>query len=318
MKRNNMLRYLFMGFLGLLVILASTAIIDCSSGGGGGGSQDDDNALTTYEISTGGFTNNIQLTAGQTTSHSFQGFTPGPKRVYDKVTLNLQAMLDSGYIVDRSLRTAQKISSSHANNLQPSDLNEWQVSFRIGAASEIDTICQDGWLYGPYTLRGNDMPETSDKEKISAEPSTVDLINFGSFAMCIQISSPIDLTLSINKYSVDVSTCDEKPADFAGTWTGTYSCDNQDCPDIPTSSIILHVYQDGHSASYHDEEAYYEGTVCGNVFSYNGGVEGVLGYIEKGTMTLNPDGTAHKQSSFSDNNGPCRGTCEDFLTRKVE
>lgn len=312
MKKSNMYRYIFIGFLGSLFILASAVIIDCSSGGGG---SDGDDRITTHEISTAGFTNNIQLTAGQTTERSFQGFTPGPKRIYDEVTLNLQSMLDSGYIADRSIRSAKKSPSSQTENFQPSAVQEWQLSFRIGAAAEIDTICRDGWLYGPYTLRGNDIPETSDTANVSAEPSTVDLINFGSFAMCIQISSPIDLNLSVSKYSVAVSTCEENPANFAGTWTGTYSCDNQNCPDTPTSSITLHVYQDGHSASYHDEEASYEGTVCGNVFSYNGGVEGDFGYIEKGTLTLNSDGTAHKQSSFKDNNGSCQGTCEDFLTR---
>ncbi len=219
--------------------------------------------------------------------------------------------------MDRSVRTNTKTKSSKTSTVQPeSSVYEWQVSFRIGSADSVN-VCEDGWLYGPFTMRGTDKPETSDTTTVAAEPSTVDVINFGTFDMCIEISSPIDLTLDVTNFSVDVTTCDEEPANFAGEWSGTYSCDNEGCADIPTEEITLTVTQEpgSHSASYTDGEAFYEGTVCGNVFTYNGGVEGEFGYIEKGTMTLNADGSAHKVSTFKDNSGPCQGECEDFLTR---
>ncbi len=80
MKKSNIFRYIFIGFLGLLVLVASAAIIDCTGGGGGGGGDDDDDSATNYVISTGGNAVDIQLTAGQTTTRSFEADTPGPAR----------------------------------------------------------------------------------------------------------------------------------------------------------------------------------------------------------------------------------------------
>jgi chitodextrinase len=222
--------------------------------------------------------------------------------------------------VEAASMDKEKSSASTSNatiSKQPAIVYQWEVSLRFGTSADLDTVCDDGWLYGPYFLTGTDKPETSDTQTVSAEPSTVDLINIGDFAMCIQISSPIDMTLSIKDYSVDVTTCDEDPADFAGTWVGTYSCFNEGCADEINEPITLYITQNDHSAQYTDDQgATFEGTVCGNEFVFNGGVEGPGGYFEKGKFTMNSDGTLNKESSFLNNNGSCRGDCEDFLERQ--
>ena len=124
------------------------------------------------------------------------------------------------------------------------------------------------------------------------------------------------MMLSIRDYSVDVATCDEEPANFAGTWTGEYACDNVGCGD-ESGPIELTITQTGHSARYVDDSgAAYSGTVCGDEFAFDGGVEGPGGYVEKGRFTMNSDGTLRKESSFVTNDGSCRGDCEDSLERQ--
>jgi hypothetical protein len=324
MKKLNMHGITFPGVLGLMIILAALLFIDCNSGGGGGDDDGDGSSggnSETYVISLGGLADDIELAAGQTTSHRFIGTTPGPKRTYNDITLNLQQILDAGYLETTSIRQAKtdEPAAKATSPRQPNPIYQWEVSLRFSDSADLSTVCEEGWLYGPYTVSGTNKPETAETASVSAEPATVDLVNYGSFAMCIEISSPIDLTLSIKDYSVDVATCDEDPADFAGTWTGTYSCYNEgeeNCDDEINQPITLTITQEGHSAKYTDDgDAFYEGTVCGNVFAFNGGVEGEYGYVEKGKFTLNSDGTLGKESSFVSADGSCTGSCEDLLER---
>ncbi len=324
MKKFNIRPFIFPGTIGLLVVMAAFLFADCTGGGGGGdGSNSSPSDADTYVISAGGLADNIDLVAGQTTSHSFIGTTPGPKRTYNAITLNLQEILDAGYLEANQRIQVTPDDLSHVTSaMQKAPIYQWQVSLRFGTSADLNTICEDGWLYGPYTVTGTEKPETFDTASVSAEPSTVDLINFGTFAMCIEISSPIDLTLSIKNYSVDVTTCDEDPENFAGTWVGTYSCEyagGEECSENETDQpITLWITQEGHSAQYTDDvEASFEGTVCGNEFAFNGGIEGPGGYIEKGKFVLQGNGTLTKEASFISNDGVCTGTCWDVLERQT-
>jgi hypothetical protein len=337
MKKQTLFGWIRISIIGLTFVLAAFLFVDCGGGGGGGGSSTggtggtggtgDNNstndAATTYNVSLNGMADDIELKAGETTAITFIGETPGPSRTYDSITLNLQDILDSGAV--RTMAKGQNgflgLLSKISFIRKAAAAYQWDVSIRVGDTSDTDpleTVCEDGWLYGPYRLSGAEKPETSETETITADAGTVDLINFGEFAICILISSPIDMTLTIDEFSVDVTTCDEDPADFEGVWEGTYHCDSEGiggCED-EGGPITLTVTQDGHRAKYTDGYASYSGTVCGNTFAFSGGAEGEYGYTEKGELTLNTDGTAHKVSSFVSTDGSCSGDCEDDLERQ--
>lgn len=218
MKKFNSFKFGLSCVVGVLVIGGVFFITQC-----GGGDNDDDNQqnsnIKTYELSLGGVADNVNLTAGQTTSISFVGHTPGPLRTYKTVTLNLQKILDAGYVETASVNRSPLLDflSKATSPRSAMAAYQWEVSLRVGDAGNLATVCEDG-----------------------------------------------------------------------------------------------------HSAQYTDSEAAYRGTVCGNEFVFNGGVEGEWGYEEKGTATLNSDGSLRKTSSFVSYDGSCRGDCEDLLYRQEQ
>ena len=104
------------------------------------------------------------------------------------------------------------------------------------------------------------------------------------------------------------------PADIADTWTGSFSCSDS-CCDGFDGEVILTITLNGESASHSDDGgASFTGTVCGNVYTFEGGGEG---FTEGGRFVLNADGTASKQSTFTGLSEPfCTGLCMDELTRE--
>jgi hypothetical protein len=112
-------------------------------------------------------------------------------------------------------------------------------------------------------------------------------------------------------------TCGEgcgSPSDFSGTWTGTYECTFREdqCGEPFGGEIALEVTQNGCSATYSDGDATFAGSVCGDVFEFEGGGPG---YTESGILTLVTPNMAMKESTFVNTEGNCTGDCEDNLSR---
>ena len=185
---------------------------------------------------------------------------------------------------------------------------------RIGASA--DTVCQDGLLYGPFTVYGSNIyPSTA-----SAAPSSVSIINSGSAAMCIKILSEESAKINVSDVSIDATPCNQAPANINGKWKGKYTCINYGSYGYdPKNEINLPVdftitqSPDGNSAVYIDGTATYNGTVCGNVFKFDGGKPGE--YKENGTFVLNNNGTGTKNSTWYAESGYSWGTCTDEIHR---
>ena len=127
------------------------------------------------------------------------------------------------------------------------------------------------------------------------------------------ITPVIDATVDLDSVSFDLDECTTPPADISGSWQGTYFCTGN-CPESGNISLtITQNSSDMTRASYTDGSADYEGHVCGNKFSYTGGVSG--NYDESGTFVLESPGSASKTSTFRDISGFCTGTCTDVLTK---
>jgi hypothetical protein len=187
---------------------------------------------------------------------------------------------------------------------------------RIGAFAA--TVCQDGLRYGPFFITGSSDSPTAEPPSAPAEPSSVNIINSGLFAMCFQVVSDTDAAVHVGDTSVDATSCNKPPANISGTWKGTYTCINHGFPNDIDEPITLTITQDGTRAQYIDDGgAVYDGTVCGNVFRFNRTYP-VDFDTERGTFILDADGThGTKTSTWLSNFSPDTnwGNCTDNLRR---
>lgn len=73
------------------------------------------------------------------------------------------------------------------------------VSARVAAASALETVCDEGESYGPYrvTLDEEFNVVSISPATISLTQTTIDLINGGDFALCLEVASPVAGTVTI-------------------------------------------------------------------------------------------------------------------------
>lgn len=104
------------------------------------------------------------------------------------------------------------------------------------------------------------------------------------------------------------------PANFAGVWTGTFSCTNSCGPDGFGGEIELTITQNGDAVSFTDSlGGSFNGTVCGGTLAFSSDDPAV---VETGTLTLTSGDQATKQSHYRASDPVCEGDCMDTLTRE--
>ena len=307
MQRLQSLRVVFLliGLVSVVVVIP----IGCLGGGGGGSSGISTTGVVT--VGTGSAGKNISLTAGvptqvvKTLNYNVSRFG-GP---YEALTIDLSAHIPWIDVtpVPRPLprgTTAGKASSRAGGNM----------SIRIAREEQANTVCSSGELYGPFSITIDDSSsQVNDVQpsSVSATPASVDIINSGSLVVCVIVTPEVDATVDLDSVSFDLDQCTTPPVNMAGTWQGPYSCGGN-CPE--SGNVSLTITQDPSDmsfASYTDGIASYEGTVCGNRFSFTGGVSG--DYEESGTFILDTTtGIGSKTSSYESVDGSgCFGTCSD-------
>jgi len=252
---------------------------------------------------------NLQVTQGLSIDVNFP-VNPGPGN-YTNISLNLQDILTNSVTIE----TPAPTPGVGANNISADALLTMNMYIRVGAFPE--TVCQDGLRYGPFMIAGSSSAPTVNPPSASAAPSSVNIINSGSFAMCIQVVSDTDASIHVGTSSVDATQCNQPPANMSGTWTGTYTCLNHGSPDEIGLPITLTITQDGYRAQYVDDGGNtYEGTVCGRVFKFNR-TSPIDFSTESGKFVLNANGSGTKTSIWTSSSSPDTnwGTCTDNLTR---
>lgn len=278
----------------------------CSSSGGGG--EEEAPVTTRVSLPIGVFPSRVTVQANQPKQVVFAytiGKWFGP---YNEVTVDLAASLAATTVSPVTPRPAARAGAAEAPLAAT-------VTARVGPAGTDADVCSTGTLYGPFQITGDSGLQTFGVSPgtATATPSTRALVNAGAFAVCVEVTAPVDLTFDVGNVTLELEECDTPAAELGGAWSGTYSCTNSGCANDPEQRIEFTVTQDGNVAHYSDGEASYDGTVCGNVFHFDGrGPD----YAESGTLTLNPDGSATKLSSWAADNGMCSGNCTDQLTRQ--
>ena len=245
----------------------------------------------------------VAVTAGS--SQNTVDVPPPPRSNYTEFTINAAETLGSVNFSTPSPRSAKLALID----------DPVQLSIKVGANEA--TVCTDGFEFGTFNMTLDEglnavgvSPATKD-----ADPATVNVVNKGSFYLCLELQTPVDLEFTVPSVTMSQETCEEGFQDVAGEWTGSYFCENTGC-ESGGDEITLFINQDEYAASYDDGEAHYDGTVCGNSFVFNGGVEeGFEPYTEEGTFTLIDSMNATKVSTFQVIGSSCRGTCTDTLTR---
>lgn len=83
-------------------------------------------------------------------------------------------------------------------NLQESGTLE--ITVWIASGDEVDTVCETGEQYGPFdvTLDENNVPISVAPSEVTLSQNTLDLLNSGSFSLCIEVISPVDGTVTIS------------------------------------------------------------------------------------------------------------------------
>lgn len=296
------------GCVAALLALMILTPMGCGGGGGSGGNSGGD-TFRTLNMTVNSLGKNVRLSAGQSTTVDFVlpinlAASNGP---IDGLKLDLQAHLDNAVV------SIPGIVPDGGDGRAVAD-NTAEMSMRIGPAEMENTVCSDGELYGPFTVSVDSQMQPADVSPgaATANQATVDVINTGFAAICVTVESAIDATVDLDQISVEVSNCDDPPADIDGVWIGSYSC-GAPCPE--SGDITLTITQNSEDpsfASYTDDGgASYEGRVCGNRFSFEGGEEN--NYDESGTFVLNADGSGSKNSTYND--GACVARCTDSLNR---
>lgn len=261
----------------------------------------------------------IAVTAGETLSLAFPVSFDikrfgGP---FGELTLNLEDHLSDVSVTPAGLVATASVSGAKLVTAAATS-DSAQMFLRVAASEAIETVCAFGELYGPFDVMLDSafQPATVSPGTASATQATIDVVNTGAYSLCVQVLPPIDAIVDLNRLGFTVSDCSEPPADISGTWGGTFSCnDNCDSGSGSVTLTIEHSETDSSIATYTDESgASYQGTVCGNRFSFKGGI--ASSFEESGTFVLNADGTASKTSTYKETPpGICTGTCLDALVR---
>ena len=293
----------------ILVVLVSGLVYLFSCGGGGSR-----NLLGDVNFDIGDLGKDIMLTADENWSVIFTvtydpGSVGGP---FGSLGINLQDNL-SGL-------TFTPEAGALSEGAVPLGEAAGQLWLRIDRAEAFSTVCTSGEVYGPFeiTLDGLSQPSSVSPATTEASQSTMDIINLGAYSVCVQVVSPINAEVDLNNVGFQIAECGEEPADIEGEWEGPFICETN-CDGMAGTIedyVTLTITQNPGNpslATYEDSVAYYEGSVCGNRFSFKGGS---ANSSESGTFVMNPNGyEATKTSTYRNYNGYCTGTCSDILTR---
>lgn len=80
------------------------------------------------------------------------------------------------------------------------------VTARVGPPEDVATVCETGETYGPFTvtLDENLQPASIEPDSVGLSQTTIDLLNAGSFSLCLEAVSSVNGTLAIPNMVFDL------------------------------------------------------------------------------------------------------------------
>jgi hypothetical protein len=97
-------------------------------------------------------------------------------------------------------------ASSSKGNVTFQATSTLEITVWIASADLADTVCETGEQYGPFsvTLDENYVPTAISPSSVTLSQNTVDLLNAGEFALCIEVLSPVTGTVTINSMTLNL------------------------------------------------------------------------------------------------------------------
>ncbi|UCB54682.1 MAG: hypothetical protein JSW45_12215 [Thiotrichales bacterium] len=274
----------------------------------------------TATASLGAAVKNVQLTQNTPTEIKFTYTIPGDIHSKGDYSVNLEKTLEN--IVLSATPVASR--GSHLETLrllayalikEAFAAETAEISAYISHAGD-PNVCNSPYVFGPYSITGAiGQALTSTTGSVTPSQAAVDIVNAGSFEICVKTTPPITAFLTVTGVAMDIEDCAPPTVDIVGTWTGTFTCDNVGFPDTPLTDISLDITRNP-DGSYHytDGVADYDGQLCGNKFKFNGGAAG--DYNESGSLIVTGN-SGTKTSNWQDVVSPFSiyGRCVDDLTK---
>ena len=312
---------IFRSFIAFLYFITPMLILGCSS-------SSDTTTGTTSGVTTSTAPldtslKNVVLANGVQTEIKFTFTVPG----------DISAKGDAAVNVTESLKNITLSSSpvtENSNSFETLRLIAYALVKEAFAATEEaqvtafvsfpgdPNVCSSSYSFGPYSITGM-IGETlsSTTSSIELNGPVVDIVNAGSFEICVVTIPPIDAYLTVTDVAVDFEPCAEATVDIVGDWSGVYSCENfgAGVPDEVDEPISLTITKNS-DGSYHyeDEIAEYDGHLCGDKFKFTGGSADY--YTESGTFVFSSSTSAIKTSVWNSvPPGVSGGTCTDTLEK---
>ena len=264
---------------------------------------------------------NIQLTTGVQSEIKFTFTVPGDISAKGDATINLTRTLQH-----ISLSTNMVDNSSTFETIRLLAYALVKEAFATTHATTMVTayfsfpgdpnVCSSLYMVGPVDLAGAIGQElTSTTDTIAMDQTTIDIVNTGSFEMCIVTIPPIDAFLNVTDVEVDFALCEPPASNYVGDWAGTFTCTNFNVMNDPPTAINLTISDNGDGSFHYDDgTAAYDGHICGTKFKFNGSAPG--DYTESGTLQFTSATTATKSSVWNSiPPGGSGGNCSDTLSK---
>lgn len=268
----------------------------------------------------------IELTAGQSIEIVFSYTIPGPISSKGDFSLDLSQTLQSislssNPVASKSsvVETLSLLASIFIKDVFAAESETTQVTAFLSYNGDPD-VCSSSTRFGPYSITGAiDAALVSATTTVEPTQHAIDIMNSGSFDICLVTIPPINAYLTIPDVAVNFKACAQPTVSIENSvWSGEYQCTNFGSPDDPLQSISLEIFKnsDGSYEYIDNEGAIYTGHLCGNSLKFNGGE--INSYTESGTLKFSSNTTATKTSIWNSiPPGLEGGNCSDTLQRII-
>jgi len=317
-------------FIRAMALLSLGAVLSIGIQACGGGGGDDDTTTTmSVTVPVGNLiTKPTIVTANGITKFEFTPDLDQDVGPFSAVTIDLASTINAIQVTENFNILDYIVKTAQANHIPAGQAT---VTAYIATDAEVAVVCNGtvGVKYGPFTVSVDAANQLVgvDPPTATATQETVNVINSGSMAICIVVDSHVGGNMNVDSLDFEVEDCNKPLEIIAGTWIGKFTCINSPvnpnsvitCDDDIDEDVSLTITQNGDRATYNDGTATYSGTVCGDHFNFNGGIEisEFVGFDESGKFVMNDDDrTAFKESKWLERDDSCMGTCTDSLTRK--
>ena len=81
-----------------------------------------------------------------------------------------------------------------------------EVTVWIDSVDAVATVCDTGEEYGPFTveLDENLVPQSITPSSVTLTTDTLDLLNSGTFSLCVEVVAPVDGTVTIDSFTFNL------------------------------------------------------------------------------------------------------------------